>query len=254
MNKSVFARLKWLLIVSLLIVLGCDSTTPEEYFDSAYAHIENEEYSLAIIELDKALEKRPDFRPALIQRGYCKLQLADEFSAIDDFMTLLKYDPDNTLALYNLGACYYNLNQFNEAISYYSLALKTDGARDPKNNEPVMVFADDLDNEENYFIETDDIRFDRGTALVRSASYGDAINDLEYVIQQEDYPVETHYWLANAYLGTQDTISACDNYRISAEYGIAESMEYMEILCGEVAVDSVEQVEVMEPILKDSIE
>jgi tetratricopeptide (TPR) repeat protein len=50
-----------------------------------------------------------------------------EDSAIIVYSQLISFDPNNTLALYNVGLCKYRQEKFEEAINYFNKALITKG-------------------------------------------------------------------------------------------------------------------------------
>jgi tetratricopeptide (TPR) repeat protein len=84
-------------------------------------------YELAILQLDKAVEEKPDYLEALIERGFNRMNLSKYAEAINDFEKALTIDPTNTLALYDIGCCKYNLEDYVGAIKYYNKALDTKG-------------------------------------------------------------------------------------------------------------------------------
>ena len=100
--------LKNLIYISLISILlsSCDFKTAEDYYDLAYQLEEQGKYQEAIVFLDKAIEKKPDLKPALLNRGADKSILKDYNGAIRDYELILIYDSDNTLALMNIGNNY----------------------------------------------------------------------------------------------------------------------------------------------------
>ena len=174
------------LVVYTLIVLfnfSCDLTSPEEYYDLAIEQVDEGNYQEAIELLNKAIGKRHKFRPALLQRGFCKMQLERDLEAVEDFESLLKFDNDNTLALYNLGNCYFNLSEFDKSIQFYSEAMNTEGAISSESVQVNLKLIGDVDNDSNYSLYRNEIRFERATSYFKNDEFKKAIQDFEKVLK-----------------------------------------------------------------------
>ncbi|TSE02338.1 tetratricopeptide repeat protein, partial [Aquimarina algiphila] len=105
-------------IILIVFCSSCDLRTAEDYYNLAYDLEEKGKFQEAIKFLDKAIEKRPNFRPALLNRGGDKSILEDYEGAIKDYEKILEFDSDNTLALMNIGNNFKRLNQYEKAINY----------------------------------------------------------------------------------------------------------------------------------------
>lgn len=214
----------------ILLFISCN-TTPEEYYDLAYKKAENGNYKEAIELLDKAIQKHPEFRPGLVQRGFCKMQLNQDLEASKDFNAILKFDADNTLALFNLGTCYYNLLEYSESVKYFSKAIKTKGAL---SNEPIhaeLMVMGDVDNDSNYSVYKNEIRFERGCAFFKNGEFEKAIVDFENILTSNYRKDECYYWMGHSSLGLSDSIQACEYFSKSADLGFLESREEINQVC-----------------------
>ncbi|MEO2053130.1 MAG: tetratricopeptide repeat protein [Allomuricauda sp.] len=220
--------------VVMLIILfnvSCDFTSPEEYYDLAIDQVDKGNYQVAIELFSKAIQKRQKFRPALLQRGFCKMQLERHLEAIEDFESILNFDSDNTLALFNLGNCYYNLAEFDKSIQFYNKALKTEGALSNESVQVNLILVGDVDNDSNYSLYKNEIRFERGTSFFKNNEFEKAILDFEKVLKTNYRKAECYFWMGHSSLGLNDSIQACQYFTMSADLGFEESKQEISRVC-----------------------
>ena len=67
---------------------------PIAYLDRGRAHIEREEYALAIPDLTAALKAKPDSRPAYISRAYASTFVGNADGAVADYTKAIALSPD----------------------------------------------------------------------------------------------------------------------------------------------------------------
>jgi len=149
-----------LFIISLLFC-SCDLKTPEQYYDLAYKLEEKGKYAEAIPYLDKAIEKKPNFKPALLNRGADKSILKNYIGAIEDYKQILAYDPDNTIALMNIGNKYKRLKEYNSALEFYNKALTTKGAIKSDSTYLIINYTNKVETESDYYVRKYEIEFER---------------------------------------------------------------------------------------------
>lgn len=129
------------------------------YSNRAALYIASGQPQLALADLNKALELRPDYITAhynravvymrlerfneaisdftfvsqrksrdvisvLMQRGDAYARTKNYLSAIDDFSNALKLNPNFTQAYYNRGLCFYSSNQYDLAINDFNTATQ----------------------------------------------------------------------------------------------------------------------------------
>ena len=216
----------YILIISLLFC-SCDFTTAEQYYDMAYELEEKEKYAEAIPYLDKAIEKKADFKPALLNRGADKSMLNDYNGAITDYETILKYDADNTQALLNIGNNYKRLKNYEKSIKYYTQALSTKGAIKNDSTYLVINMPNQWESETDYYVRKYEIQYERGISYVYEKKYDLAIADLlEALKYVDDYP-NAMSWIGEVYYHSNDTINARKYLSQASKYGMLEAEELL---------------------------
>jgi tetratricopeptide (TPR) repeat protein len=118
-------------VLGLTVGLGCPSRlhaqegdrTPRTYFRLAEMALANRHYDQAIQYATKTVEKKPGFFPAYAVRGMAYFFKGNDYSAIQDFCTVIVCCP--TTDIYVLrGACYLKKKKYAEAIEDASQAIK----------------------------------------------------------------------------------------------------------------------------------
>lgn len=73
-----------------------------------------------------AVEKNPDYPHGWGARGGVKMRLHDYHGAINDYKEAIRLKITNAEAWNNCGACYYNMDRFDEAIPWFDEAINMD--------------------------------------------------------------------------------------------------------------------------------
>ncbi|PHS03094.1 MAG: hypothetical protein COA88_16055 [Kordia sp.] len=219
-----------IILIICLITCSCDLRTADQYYDLAYELEEKGKYSEAIPYLDKAIEKRPDFKPALLNRGADKSILKNYKGAIEDYKQILKYDSDNTYALLNIGNNYKRLKDYEESITYYTRALNTKGAIRNDSTYLVINIPNEWESDSDYYVRQYEIQYERGISYVYEKKYALAIADLlEALKYVDDYP-NAMSWLGEAYYYSKDTLNARKYLTKASEYGMLDAEELLKEL------------------------
>jgi len=132
--------------------------------------------------------QQPDAAAALeqtLQRAVEMQKGGDVVGAIDAYQTVLGIDPKRVDALSNLGACYVQLGQFEDAIKHYNAAL----AIDPGNATVLLNL---------------------GLAYYKSGRPDLAIEPLTAVIASENPPLNAYLILGDSYLQNAQYKDAID--------------------------------------------
>ena len=230
-------KLIYILIFSVLLS-SCDFTSAEEYYSQSFEFEENGDLKKAIELLDKALDKKEKFRPALLNRGYYKTELGNLNGGIEDYLKLLKFDQDNTSALFNIGNNFSELDEHEKAIDYYSKALKTEGALKSWAGSDGGALAINVnfdlkrfDSDMDYNVLDCEIYFERGLEYLKLEQFDNAISDIEKSLKADNAKRDCYFMLGKAYVGKKDSINACDNFIKSAKLGDKEAREMLKKHC-----------------------
>jgi tetratricopeptide (TPR) repeat protein len=232
-------REKLIYILSLSILfISCDFTSADEYYNRALELDKQGKHNEAIVLLDKAIEKRPKFRPALLNRGVYKSELENFKEGIKDYNKILEFDPANTFALFNIGNNYSSLNDNKNAIDYYSRALKTKGALKSFASSDGGALAINtnfdlkgFDSDMNYSMLDCEIYFERGMEYLDIEQFDKAISDFNKSIKADNAIRDCYFLLGKAFVGKKDSINACDNFIKSAKLGDKEAREMLKKHC-----------------------
>ncbi|WP_299207961.1 tetratricopeptide repeat protein [uncultured Dokdonia sp.] len=227
-----------LLFLLLFVFSSCDFTPAGEYYNKALELRKEKKIEEAIANLDKAIAKEPKFRPALLNRGVYKSIVEDYQGSITDYKKLLAFDGDNTMALYNIGNSYSALKEHNKAITYYTKALKTEGALKsfPSSNGGVIAFQmnfdlKSFDSDMNYNVYDSEIYFDRGVEFLEIEKFDKAISDINKSLKANYAVKDSYFYLGKAYIGKKDSLLACQNFIESARLGDQKAREMLKQHC-----------------------
>ena len=230
-------KLIYILIFSV-ILSSCDFTSAEEYYSQSFEFEENGDLKKAIELLDKAIDKKEKFRPALLNRGYYKTELGNLNGGIKDYLKLLKFDQDNTSALFNIGNNFSELDEHEKAIDYYSKALQTEGALKSWASSDGGALAINInfdlkrfDSDMDYNVLDCEIYFERGLEYLKLEQFDNAISDIEKSLKADNAKRDCYFLLGKAYVGKKNSINACDNFIKSAKLGDKEAREMLKKHC-----------------------
>ncbi|WP_298239512.1 tetratricopeptide repeat protein [uncultured Algibacter sp.] len=220
-------NLIYILSISLLLS-SCDFKTAGDYYDLAYELEKQGKYKEAIVFLDKAIEKKPDLKPALLNRGADKSALNDYQGAIKDYELILKYDSENTLALMNIGNNYKRLKDYKKSVGFYTEALNSKGAIKSDSIYLEINFPNDWDKESDYYVRKHEIEFERGISYVYLKEYANGIKDLEQAIKYNYELPDALSWIGEAYYELNDTLNARKFLTEASKYGMIDAKELLE--------------------------
>lgn len=213
------------ILVILLSCSSCEYRSATDYYELALDLEKKGEYEKAIKYLDKAIEKKPHFRPAVLNRGADKSMLGDYSGAITDYNKLLSFDPDNTIALMNIGNNYKRLKQYEEAIEYYNKAIQTKGAINSDNS--YVQIRDEWEIDEDYNIRKFEIQYERGITYMYLNKYNLAIDDFKEAIKYGYQLPDVASWLGEAYYKIKDTLQAKKYLTYAANQGLIDAEELL---------------------------
>ncbi|MBJ2174049.1 tetratricopeptide repeat protein [Aureibaculum sp. A20] len=212
-------------ILLLIPLVSCDFISHTHYFNEATVLEENGDFKEAILFLDKAIKRKPDFRPALLNRGVDKSMLEDYTGAIEDYKKILVFDSDNSIALLNIGNSYKRLGNIKKAIEYYDKALITEGAIKSGSSVIELRFHNEEDNDADYYVNDYKVYYERAHAYLLDNQYDMAILDFTKCIESNYLIGESQFFLGNIFFKKKDTINAYMHFKKSGELGVKDATD-----------------------------
>jgi len=210
-----------------IICSSCDLRTAEEYYNIAFDLEEKGEYKKAIEFLDKAIEKKPKYRAALINRGADKAEIGDFKGAIEDYKKIIDFDSDNTMVLMNIGNNYKRLKQNEKSVDFYTRALSTKGAIKSDSTYWEINISSDFDKDKDYHLRKFEIEYERGIVYAKIGKHKLAIRDLKQAVKFNYEKPNSLIWIGESYLYLKDTISAIKYLKESANLGMVDAKEIL---------------------------
>jgi tetratricopeptide (TPR) repeat protein len=127
-------KLKMGLFAILLCLLwpqASFSTDSSALFSEGTKYLRQGRLQDAIAALTRAIDLKPDFAEAYINRGLAYYMNENYPEAEEDFLAVLKIRPDDQKANNNLAVIYYRLERYEEAAVYLDRALQGAQHSDP---------------------------------------------------------------------------------------------------------------------------
>ena len=227
-------------LITILIIVtfftGCGLKSADTYLQESKLASEKGDYNAAIILLNKATYKNPKLKEAYIQRGLCYENIHQDDAAINDYKTLLIFDPENTTAFYYTGLCKYRQNKFEEAIENYNKALITKGIANPSDTTKIEMVIDlnkngILTDEVSFDILASQIYYERGLAYYSSQQIKRAFYDFKNCIAQKYNLDECLYMSGLCWQAADKKDKACEAFKQSSAYGNNMAKNHLEHLC-----------------------
>lgn len=200
-------------------------TNPKSAFAHNYlgnAYLMQNRHSRAIESYDKALEIKPDFKDAILNRGATKATTNDFTASIDDFNEVLKLAPEDTSALKFRAASFIQTKQFNEALKDLNKLTEL-GLKSQKiyyQSGYCYMFLKDYKNSEKYFElllqkEPDNVTFLQlsGIANLQNGSYEKSIDKNKNILKHDTANVGALCNLAYSYWEIEDYDNAMINFQ-----------------------------------------
>ena len=119
--------MKYLLVLFLVLLSACSKQSEDSLLAEANKFEQAEDWEKAIEILDKTIAQYPKSVRAYLNRGADLSALGNQQGAIEDYLTVIKLDPDNVLAHYNIGLNKNRQKKWDEATEWYNKALKLKG-------------------------------------------------------------------------------------------------------------------------------
>jgi len=143
--KLLFKPVIVIMIISISLLLNSCQQTADEHYNKAMEFAQSKNFSLAVIELDKAIELNPNFAKAYLERGKYRFNLQDHRtviksssidsvkikslfkSSINDFTKAMELDSALMKdALVGRGHAFGALKDYSNAVADFEEVLKKD--------------------------------------------------------------------------------------------------------------------------------
>jgi len=225
------------LIITILTVsflTSCDLNSADTYLKEGHDVGLTGDYKSAIKLFDKAIQKNPKLKEAYIQRGLCYENINQDDKAINDYNTLLSFDPSNTTAFYYIGLCKYKQKNFEESIQFFNKALITKGVSNPTDTSNVQIVIDFNKNgllavdQAAFDVASYEIYYERGLAYYSTKQIKRAFYDFENCIRHKYMLGESNYMIGLCWLTANKKDKACEAFKQGVFYG--DSLSKTQIL------------------------
>jgi tetratricopeptide (TPR) repeat protein len=211
---------------------SCES--PDTLVARAEAEIREGAYRHAIGLLDRALEDKKYFARAYTAKAYCYSQLGNEDSARLVYKQLLRFMPNNTLALYNIGESYYSQNNFEKAVQYLNEALISQGYN-PSDTVRTQFLLEEsgaldelLGKSEQPKVKFSEIFYALGLSYFNVGKLTKAYSCFNQCVSSNHMIPESYYMMGLCYLSSKKTEKACEYFTKSYSYG--DSLAKIQVL------------------------
>lgn len=220
-----------------LIFLLCACTTASDYVKKANLAIEKKQYQEAIGLLDKALAKDPKCKEAYTEKAHCYTELKLDDSAIVSYSRLITFDPNNTLALYNLGLCKYRQSKFDEAIDFFKRGFLSKGYNPDDTSAFQYTFelndfgAKMAGNDTRFDVPFADLFYMTGLAYHSAGHKNIACGYFMNCISRNAYLGESYYMVGYCWLEMNRKDKACEAFRNASFFGYSLAREEITKYC-----------------------
>ena len=194
-----------------ILVFSCGRSA-EDLLKEALVLENQGRYTDAIKILDQAIQKDSTYIGAYINRGADKSALKLYEDAIRDYKIVLKYDPNNSLALFNIGNNLKRTNNFEESLKYYDRALGFD------ENSNMNIRFESKIQIDPFFVPADDIHYERGLAYYELKLFESAYLDFAN-ISNENQTAEVQYMIGASALNLGNDQIGCNALRGAIQFG-----------------------------------
>lgn len=176
------------------------SMASQAYLNRAQTFIRLGKNKRALTDLDSVIVmKDHNLMSAHFDRGQLYMRMNDQRSALKDFKKVVELNPENIQLTWDIGRVSYEIEEYADALSYYSKAIDRVG-----NPQPQMLLV-------------------RGETFEKLKNYEAAIQDYSRVIEAKHNLAEAHYLRGQAEARLGDKDSACVDWKKAAELGHTEA-------------------------------
>lgn len=212
--------LRSFLIIGLLI--SCKTDEANYYHQKAYQAEENEDFTQAIIYLDKAIKLNPQFAQAYLDRAIDKSIFGLYKEAIQDLDKVIDLKPKWIEAFVCRAEYKRFIDDYEGAYKDTKKALRMKEEIDKENKKLININMD---------IPIEDILYERAASGYHLGYYNNAIKDLNYCIQQ-NFLLSDSWCIKGLCLIKIDSIEeGCKSLKKAASFGSEIAEKSIEEYC-----------------------
>lgn len=215
-------------VLMTCLLLGCSTNPTETLFKEARQLDSLERFKEAIVIYDKILTIDDNNINALLDRAVDKGLTGDREGELTDLYKILKLDSTHTLALFNLGVTYGNLEQYKESIEAFNKAMKTKGGEHVTMDFAQNDFVPELGKHD---VPTADIKLERGIVFYKADSVRKAYLDLTYCIENKYKLGDSYYYRGRTYLKADRLKEGCEDLKLAELNGMKKATDALNEVC-----------------------
>lgn len=136
-NLSVF------ILILLFAVTSCRNKTPQEYYNKGIEEANQENYDEALEDFNKAIELKPEYTQAYINRAYyAKENLGDYKGAIEDYIIAINMstDDNDAHAYSNMAFAKMKIKDYKGALDNIKFSLTLDSINPYAYRNKALIF------------------------------------------------------------------------------------------------------------------
>ena len=186
-----------------------------------------------------AAGKKRDIK-TLFDRGVENVKANRYNEALDYFNRVLELDPDNALALYNKGYCYYSMKQYDRAVPEFDKAIEIN----PRDSISylykglIKYYKQDYPGSIELYNKALEIYprypmalYNRGISKGQLKDYAGAIEDFTNAIKYNPDFTDAMYNRGLAYYFSKEPQKACEDWQRAKELGSFQASEAVRLYC-----------------------
>jgi tetratricopeptide (TPR) repeat protein len=237
------------ILVASLIFFSCQNSTTSESeggSKASPANTEKEQKEEGLISVKNTNPnliggKKKDIK-TLMDRGIENVKANRYEEGLDYFNRVIEQDPDNPMAYYNRGYCYYSMKEYDKAVTEFDKAIELN----PRDSVSylykgiIRYFQQDFQGSIELYNKALEIYpryslvfYNRGISKGQLKDYEGAIEDFNLCLNYDpDFP-DALYNRGLAWYFSKNPQKACEDWKKAKALGLLEANEAVRIYCKE---------------------
>lgn len=205
-----------------------DSTADFYYKIRGDIWLELEEYESAREDYNDAIKINAQYSEAFRSRGLLEYNIGNYMQSIKDFTSSIQIEVKAT-TYFNRACAYDEINNFDEAIKDYMMAIKLDSSIYQSYNNLGLIYFEKKDYEKAiqlynkaifYNKETPELYYNRAYAKSYLDKFDDAISDIDVALNIAPNNPHIYYYLGFIYKNKDDLAKACESWKEAKKLGL----------------------------------